>query len=558
MQRFSALLVAGLTIWSAARAQTITVGSAQLTFGTATEVAPQTRPLTVQNPTGAPIAVVAKLFDTYGQPAFSVSPSTFTVAAGSSQTLTVTFAPLHNIAHNSELVLITDHLGAVSVDLVGQGQYSMPYYNATQNLSEQALLASLKTTVTTGHNALGYNTGRDRMFMVIDNKKVNGQGATVNTLEDVYRGRVITGYANRTAAQNQNFNTEHTYPQSLFSSADPMVSDLHHLFPVDEPANGSRSNLPFGIATTPYVNDAINTPSHLGANGRYEPRDAQKGRTARAMLYFITRYQNYGFFFTSQQAICRQWNHQFPPTQIDKKRSADVLAAQGNRNPFSDYPQLADRITNFLGNPSVQVDSVALSKSAPSIDFGTLSSPATYEYVLVNTGNLPLNITGTGSVNLTTGAPASVMTSWILSSSGGTAAPGEPLRLEVTLDPNGVTGPVSGTITLELNVPGGTVVVPFTANGGTVATPRELEAANLRLDVYPNPAQDELTVVRHAANPGLAGAGPYDVTLLDGLGRAVRTLPATTDEMTVLDLRGLPAGLYVVRAGGLSRRVVVR
>ncbi|HYE77662.1 MAG TPA: endonuclease, partial [bacterium] len=328
-------LLALLTTWSAASAQTLTVSGPQISFGTTTELAPVARTLTVSNPTASPITVTdAHLFGTYGQPAFGVTPATFTVAPGGSQTITVTFAPLHNIAHNSELVLVTDRLGAVRVDLLGQGHYSRSYYNNTENLSEQALLDALKQITTAGHNALGYNTGRDRMFMTIDNKRVNGQGASVNTLECIYTGRQITGYTSRSAAQNQGFNTEHTWPQSLFSSANPMQSDLHHLFPTDDAANNSRSNNPFGIATQPYRNDNINAPSHLGNNNRYEPRDPQKGRTARAMLYFVTRYQNYSGYFNSQQSILRQWHHQFPVTQVDRRRNDDVLTAQGNRNPF--------------------------------------------------------------------------------------------------------------------------------------------------------------------------------------------------------------------------------
>ncbi len=551
--RFSAVLFAGLTLGATARAQTISVGAPQLNFGTATEVAAQNRPLTVTNPTGFPIAVAAQVFTTYGAPAFSVVPSAFTVAPGASQTLTVTFAPLHNIAHNSELVLTTDHLGAVSVDLLGQGQYSIPYYNATQNLKEQALLSALKTTTTSGHNALGYNTGRDRMFMTVDNQKLNGQGANVNTITCVYTGRVVTGYNSRSAAQGQNFNTEHTWPQSKFNSADPMVSDLHHLFPTDNDANNSRSSYPFGVATTPYRNDAINTPSHLGANNLYEPRDPQKGRTARAMMYFLTRYQDYGFFFASQQMTLRRWHGQFPPNQIDKKRSADILAAQGNRNPFSDYPQFVNRITNFLGNPSVAPDSVSIYKSTPSIDFGTLGTSATYSYVLVNNGTQPLTVSSLVP-NITTGTAANAIAQGPAS---GTVAPGESFAVTLTLNPNGVTSLIAGTLTLGVST--GTLVVPFTANAGLTAAPHTIDLNAARIDVYPNPAQDELTVVRSVPNPAFGAApGALAITLTDGLGRVVRTLPATTDPLTVVDLRNLPAGLYVVRVGNLSRRVVVQ
>ncbi|MBC7448860.1 MAG: SBBP repeat-containing protein [Hymenobacteraceae bacterium] len=63
----------------------------------------------------------------------------------------------------------------------------------------------------------------------------------------------------------------------------------------------------------------------------------------------------------------------------------------------------------------------------------------------------------------------------------------------------------------------------------------------------PNPAHHTAT---------LTGASGSTATLLDGLGRTVRTVPLSQGAAT-LDLRGLPAGLYVVRAGETTRRLVV-
>lgn len=67
------------------------------------------------------------------------------------------------------------------------------------------------------------------------------------------------------------------------------------------------------------------------------------------------------------------------------------------------------------------------------------------------------------------------------------------------------------------------------------------------LTLTPNPAH-------HAVR--LTGATAPTAILLDALGRTVRTWPlepATSD----LDLAGLPAGLYTVRAGAATRRLVV-
>ena len=74
-------------------------------------------------------------------------------------------------------------------------------------------------------------------------------------------------------------------------------------------------------------------------------------------------------------------------------------------------------------------------------------------------------------------------------------------------------------------------------------------ATEAELRLYPNPAR-ELLVLERPAGEGLAEA-----TLLDALGRVVLTAPAPAGR-TVLDVRALPEGLYVLRlalANGLLR-----
>jgi hypothetical protein len=77
------------------------------------------------------------------------------------------------------------------------------------------------------------------------------------------------------------------------------------------------------------------------------------------------------------------------------------------------------------------------------------------------------------------------------------------------------------------------------------AGPREPAA------LFPNPA-------RYAATLRLpAGAARTALTLTDALGRAVRHYPSPTDAEATLDLRGLPAGLYLLRGAGPAQRLLV-
>jgi Secretion system C-terminal sorting domain len=90
------------------------------------------------------------------------------------------------------------------------------------------------------------------------------------------------------------------------------------------------------------------------------------------------------------------------------------------------------------------------------------------------------------------------------------------------------------------------------------ASPAALSAASVQ--VYPNPARQQFTVQL----PAVPGAGQVQATLLNALGQPVRRqtapLPAAGLQLPV-DVRGLPAGVYVLRlrAGQqeLTKRVVV-
>jgi hypothetical protein len=149
----------------------------------------------------------------------------------------------------------------------------------------------------------------------------------------------------------QSMNVEHVFPQSLFEKDLPMRSDLHHLMATFEHPNGMRGNLPFGVvpkgASLHYHNDAGAKSDGLV----FEPPDFTKGRVARNMLYFYTRYKDMPFFdqhvaafWNPQIATFLDWNRRFPPTVEEQARNDQVQGFQGNRNPFVDDPGLADRI----------------------------------------------------------------------------------------------------------------------------------------------------------------------------------------------------------------------
>ena len=84
-----------------------------------------------------------------------------------------------------------------------------------------------------------------------------------------------------------------------------------------------------------------------------------------------------------------------------------------------------------------------------------------------------------------------------------------------------------------------------TLTATTVTGPREPAT------LFPNPARRTATLRLPA------GAVPTPLALTDALGRAVRHYPAPAGPDAVLDLRGLPAGLYLLRGAGPAQRLVV-
>jgi hypothetical protein len=216
--------------------------------------------------------------------------------------------------------------------------------------------ASVKAGLPT-HKTLGYDIARAKMYGDCDN-----QGSTVTC---VYGGYVVAHPSGNTATKinlpnGKIINAEHTIPQSFFNEDDPMVSDMCHLFPTYETWNSVRSNFPFSeipdAQTTQWhllLNAATSSipSSNIGAyseakSGTYEPREIQKGNTARAIFYFYTVYEDimnntYNHPITDVASIqtLYNWHIQDPVTAADIARNDCIKTSQGNGNPYIDHPE---------------------------------------------------------------------------------------------------------------------------------------------------------------------------------------------------------------------------
>ena len=513
-----------------ANGQSLLVSSNQLNFGTVDELTVDSIQLTLTNNANSDVQITGyDFYTTYGQPAFSTVALNQVVPFGGNISIWIRFQPRHNIYHNSELIIKCDGgKGFARVDLVGQGTYSKAYYSTSQNLEEEALKLELKSIITANYVNLIYAPARDTMFMKIDNKLVNGQGATQNTIECVYTGREAVGYIDRTDCQtNYSFNTEHTFPQGLFASAEPMRSDIFHLFPTDDNANNVRGSLPFGMVSNPTWTDGGSRCD----NTLFEPRDEHKGKAARAMMYFVIRYQDYTGFFAPQQGILKQWNQQFLPNTEETTRNSRTQIAQGNRNPFIDYPQFADRITTF-SSTSVSFDQSQLTVPFDTIDFGSvdITLTNTYKFWMVNSGNRELSVY---NFNLT---PNSVLSFANGTGVPTTIQPGEALALDIDLA-NAAPGLLSGFINYAVQGPGLLATITNPIKGNLSITGIE-ENVKSNLVIYPNPAENYFCISDNLKQS-------VNIRLIDLQGRIVDEQINTNENCFDLDESILP-GIYIV------------
>lgn len=482
---------------------------------------------------------------------FSVKDTAMTINANDSAKTFIFFSSIHNLTYYDFAFIETNLTsGTIVVPLSGTKKYSEPLYKSTQGLSGEPLKTALNTITMTGHTTLGYNTARDWMYGTIDN--VGGD------VECVYTGRKAT-FNTRSGATSNNFNCEHTWPQSKFSEADPMRSDINHLFSTDETANSKRSNYPFGVVVSSTWNvGGSKFGSGLGGQTVFEPRDEHKGDCARAMFYFITRYpNNYGSFWAEspyQEMAFRDWNKRFPPTAKSIARNNGVQQYQGNRNPFIDHPEFVERINNFGGTANIPSAGIIVA-SPRTVEFGTIDfvGSSDRKLVLANNGNKSVAIS-----SISISHPAFSLTDTI------TYLASNSYRI-VNIHFSPLTGNPDSSETMTINYSDGTakqIVVNLAGFIVTSALLQEQVPSTFALHQnYPNPFNPVTKI-----NYQLPMNGHVTLKVYDMLGREVTVL--VNDEMGIgehavsFDASALPSGMYLYRLttgnSSIARKMVLQ
>jgi deoxyribonuclease-1 len=326
---------------------------------------------------------------------FSTDLTGVVVPALSSHEFNVYFESGQNVDYADFLRITLDRgVRPLVVAVSAEVHYADPYYSSTRNKWAEELKDSL-TEIIDDHNPLGYTLARDEMYGNIDNDS--------GWVECVYTGR--TAYFNtRAGATANNFNCEHTWPQSFSDEAEPMKSDIFHLYPSDITANSMRGNYDFGVVTSATWAQG---GSKLGTDSEgqtvFEPRDAHKGNVARTHFYYIIRYNGaYNGYTdaTKMEAHLRTWHIIDPVDSDEEERNEDIYALQYNRNPFIDHPEFVDRISSFFGTATFEVEP-EIAVAPADVDLGTIGYNTAVHYYLavLNSGNDTLHVSSITSTD---------------------------------------------------------------------------------------------------------------------------------------------------------------
>ena len=338
---------------------------------------------------------------------------------------------------------------------------SLPtYYQDIDGKAGKALFDAVQKVTKLGYSSLGYDGlwGAYKKTDMRDNGKI----------WDMYSDCSWTVGSDQCGSYSNEcdcYNREHSIPKSWFGgSKSGPGCDIFQVVPTDGYVNNKRSSYAFGeVSSASYTYDgaklgsaksititggntiAGNTGTTISGSGTvFEPRDEYKGDFARG--YFGTMikwangdYQafttgNGGKIFSSNYstgafgltqygvALLMKWHRQDPVSQKEIDRNNGIQQTQGNRNPFIDYPYLAEYIWGEKAGQTLDLSKLitaydsrfVLGQSNGSLEGGSTVDPETKCTItwLVNgevytSGNPTLSVNKGGVVSVLPTAPKS-------------------------------------------------------------------------------------------------------------------------------------------------------
>ena len=259
---------------------------------------------------------------------------------------------------------------------------SLPaYYEAIDGKSGKSLFDAVQKVTKTGYSSLGY----DGLWAAYKYTDLYDNGYVWDMYSDCTWKSINSNHCGNYSDECDCYNREHSIPKSWYGGTTSGPGcDIFHLVPTDGKVNGIRSNYPFGevgsadynkhgnkrgsaksITITGGNTIAGNNSTTISASGTvFEPRDEYKGDFARGYMgallkwagdkaftdgegskTFTTNFSTGSFGLTKYGvALLMKWHRQDPVSQKEVDRNNGIQQTQGNRNPFIDYPYLAEYI----------------------------------------------------------------------------------------------------------------------------------------------------------------------------------------------------------------------
>ena len=338
---------------------------------------------------------------------------------------------------------------------------SLPtYYEDINGKSGKSLFDAVHVVAKVGYSSLGY----DGLWTAYKTTDLRDNGKVWDMYSDC-SWTVGSDQCGSYSSECDCYNREHSIPKSWYGDTKSGPGcDIFHLVPTDGKVNGMRSNYAFGeVSSATYTFDGAKlgssksititngntiagnegTSISCSASKVFEPRDEYKGDFARgyfgAMIRWAGDHQSFtdgdgGKIFSSSYAagsfgltkygvaLLMKWHRQDPVSQKEIDRNNGIQQTQGNRNPFIDYPYLAEYIWGEKSGQTLDLTKLItaydsrfiLGQSNGSLEGGSTVDPETKCTItwLVNgevytAGNPTLSVNKGGVVSVLPTAPKS-------------------------------------------------------------------------------------------------------------------------------------------------------
>lgn len=239
------------------------------------------------------------------------------------------------------------------------------YYQTAYNLAGEALHEALHDIIDQ-HTTYPYTSSQTDVWDIL--KVTDRDPTNPNNVILLYCGASVD--ADQEWNNGKGWSREHVWAKSRgdFGTSKGAGTDVHHLRPADPGINSTRNNRGFDacIACNPVLFNNVATGSFSdGQAWTFEPRQAIKGDIARMIFYMALRYDAVdGLDLTLTDSIFSQTDkqplhgkqstllawHQIDPVDNREQYRNEVIEQQfqGNRNPFIDYPELAEHLWGSL------------------------------------------------------------------------------------------------------------------------------------------------------------------------------------------------------------------